>query len=76
MKEMLDEIEKRFPSVEAEPEVDAEAERKKEEAKKAMLQSLNEPTPPKPKEDDEEKGLRNKLMSFFGLATPTEADEW
>jgi phage gp29-like protein len=48
----------------------------KEEAKKAMLQSLNEPTPPKPKEDDEKKGLRNKLMSFFGLATPTEADEW
>ncbi|SNU06886.1 methionyl-tRNA synthetase [Lachnospiraceae bacterium] len=34
MKEMLDEIEKRFPSVEVEPEVDAEAERKKEEAKK------------------------------------------
>ena len=50
--------------------------KEKEEAKKAMLQSLNEPTPPKPKEDDEKKGLRNKLMSFFGLATPTEADEW
>ena len=52
--------------------------KEKEEAKKAMLQSLNEPTPPqpKPKEDDEKKGLRNKLMSFFGLATHTEADEW
>ena len=51
----------------------------KEEAKKAMLQSLQEPTPsPKPKEEEDEKkkGLRNKLMSFFGLATPTEADEW
>ena len=52
--------------------------KEKEEAKKAILQSLNEPTPPqpKPKEDDEKKGLRNKLMSFFGLATHTEADEW
>jgi hypothetical protein len=50
--------------------------KERDEAKKAMLQSLNEPTPPKPKEDDEKKGLRNKLMSFFGLATPTEADEW
>ena len=51
----------------------------KEEAKKAMLQSLQEPTPsPKPKEEEDEKkkGLRNKLMSFFGLTAPTEADEW
>ena len=50
--------------------------KERDEAKKAMLQSLNEPTPPKPKEDDEKKGLRNKLMSFFGLTAPQEADEW
>ena len=51
--------------------------KEKEEAKKALKEGLTEPTPkPKDKEDEKKKGIRNALMSFFGLATPTEADEW
>lgn len=51
--------------------------KEKEEAKKTLKEGLTEPTPkPKDKEDEKKKGIRNALMSFFGLATPTEADEW